>query len=207
MNIFDKAVSQNKVSSEADLKKLFRLLVKRVHPDYSGNSRDFIELKKDYDISLLQLRDKVLRNKTVSNKLYTIKECTDIFIDLLASSFPIEEKARNSNTLYIKRVNTLNTALTAINKIHYNLIFSVEKEMLELKHNTGMVEQDYKKVLIFLYGYFDCLFSKGINNKAYIKKEYGNILKILEGRNMVQTIVLFDLLIDINFKSEGEIKQ
>lgn len=71
MNIFDIAVSQNKVSSEADLKKLFRLLVKRVHPDYSGNSCDFIELKKDYEVSLLQ----ILERKNMAQ--------TMIFFDLI----------------------------------------------------------------------------------------------------------------------------
>lgn len=198
MKIFENAIINNKITTEKELKDLFRKLVKRVHPDSSGskiNNESFIQLRDDYELSL-----KLLSNTnatTIKSEIHLNKiECIHVFLELICSNFPLEAKARSKNVLYIKRINTLNSALFSLEEKYHDLLIDAEKELLELKHNTGMVKQEYKIVQMYFYSYLDFIFSRGLNSKSHIVKEYGNILTILKNRNMSKTIIFINWLLE-----------
>ena len=180
------------------MKKLFRQLAKKVHPDCSGipvNDEIFIKLKNDYEISLKLLDKKII------NQIYTVKhlnknECIHLFLELLAGNFPLGIETRNKNKLYINRISKLNSELNNLLDSSDNLFLQVESEILGLKKNTGMIKQEYSTLRIYFYSYLDYTYSQGLSNQTYLLNEYQNILVILENRKMIKTILFINWLLD-----------
>ncbi len=108
----------------------------------------------------------------------------------------METETKNKNKLYINRVLDLTTALNYYINDCKDLFVLFEAEMLTLKLNTGMVEQDFNKVKLYLYSFLDYTYSQGFNAKPYLVKEYLNILAILKRCTMLNSLKFINWLIE-----------
>lgn len=227
MNIFEKTIREGGIHSESDLKKLFRTLAKKTHPDAgiagaaqvrgasvntetvitpgSAESLDahFINLKNDFDSARILLREFNKAKKKTKNtgmdipdaQVLSREECIDIFIDLLASNFPVDIGVRNKNKLYGKRIAKLNETLSRMGDGFTDLFLRFETEMYALRGKTTISNQPFAVVKSYLYRFLDFTLFPGINNRNYLSIGYDQVYAIFKSRDMNNAVVFLNWLV------------
>ncbi len=203
MNLFRRAIEEGSVSSERDLRLLYRKLAKRMHPDVSGPAAGvagherFIHLKADYDRALRFLAARGAGTaESVEQRAATREECIFLFKELMASNFPVDRGIRNANRMYRKRIRRLNEGLSDLDRTHADLFLRFERELYALRGKTAIMNQPYILVKLYLYRFSDYVsFPNGIT-KNFLIHEYGQVQDIFRNRNMDASAAFLDWLVE-----------
>lgn len=193
MSIFDKYINENTITSETDLKRLFWWIAKKIHPDVTSldcNNDKFIQLKHDYD----QACNKIIDHAVGQCENIGRKDCINLFIDVMASNFPIDKNINNK--IYSQRIERLNKWLNNINPNSRDLFKKFEREMYQLKGSTVISNHLFNVVKLYLYKYCDYTYLPNKNNKNYLTKEYELMYEICSSRHMYASIQFVNWLVE-----------
>jgi len=196
MNIFIKYINENKITSESDLKRVFWRLSKKIHPDITSielNNDQFIKLKNDFDQAKLLLAKpsiKVIK----SRQMFCKEDCISIFLDLMASNFPIEKTIKNY--IYNQRIELLNICLNQLIPTEIDLFYKFQEEMYLLKGESTISNHLFGSVKMYFYRYCDYIYLKNKNNKNYLIIGYNLIYEIFESKQMYNGIKFINWLVE-----------
>lgn len=176
MNLFFGRISAGRIATEADLKRAYRLLAKRLHPDRAaGDSsaaagpgrphQDFIRLKADYDEAAAWLAARNRRTASGENPVRpdaaraaeaprppaTVARCLGLFVDLVASGFPADPRVRASNKAYLRRVRELEAAVDALGSAYAGLFSRAEADVYRLKESAAAFNEPYGAAVLHFY--------------------------------------------------------
>jgi hypothetical protein len=200
MNVFLESIQSGKVSDERQLKRLYRMLAKKLHPDISAERNDkdaFIRLKNDYELAIdfLAANQTIVktaaRKKKQEHRKPDFSRCAELFSELMAQNFPIDERARGG--LYLARITELNTEIGLFGAEYENLFLAAESELYKLKGKSVVLNHEFNVVILYLYNLSDCFRNKTIFAKIYVKNSYANVIGVLHGRNADNTVKFIDL--------------
>lgn len=200
MNVFLESIQSGKVSDERQLKRLYRLLAKKLHPDVTAGITDkdaFIRLKNDYEraldfISANQPYVKAAaRKKPQERRKPDFTRCAELFAELMAQNFPIDERARGG--LYLARINEMNAEIGLFGAEYENLFLATESELYKLKGNSVVLNHEFNVVILYLYNLSDCFRNEAVFSKTYVRNSYANVIGILRDRNADNTVKFIDL--------------
>lgn len=202
MNVFLESIQSGKISGERQLKRLYRALAKKIHPDAAGGTTDkgaFIRLTSDYERALAFLGERqssatsAARQRPRSRPKPDFGRCAELFAELMAQNFPIDERARGG--LYLARVNELNAEIGLYGPKFENLFLAAESELYRLKGNSVVMNHEFNVVHLYLYNLSDCFRSGALFAKTYVRNSYASVVEILRGRDADATIALVDLFV------------
>ncbi len=174
--------------TESELKRLFWIAARQVHPDLSGkDSTLFVSLKRDYDeASALLKRDPGAlpsRGGCVDRA-----SCEEQFIELLSSNFPADQRVRAKNGFYRKRILRLNADLGVLDGRMKDLFLAFEEELYRLKGPSVVSNHPYGLVKLFLYRYADYLRLPNRVNRNFLLQGYRVVVDVLESRGMTHSL-------------------
>mgnify|MGYP000922323184 CR=1 FL=1 len=183
MNVFQKYYDEGKIKTVSDLKKIYRITAKKIHPDIVGieaSSNSFLRLKNDYDEMFKLVIVSNNNDIKVDVIKYTRRETIELFMDIEATGFFLDSRSKYSK-LYVKRLNQFNEILKSSNIKNVTDIRIVEKEINELRS----INSDYFltiKLLIenvLYYHYEPRKFIKASIDKLYedFKKKSGKVIR------------------------------
>jgi len=197
MNIFIEALKDRKVTTEIELKRMFWRLAKKLHPDITkveNNNYLFISLKSQYDVAHSELNNQIKEIKK-NSKSPDRNICMQLFVDLIASNFPIDRKVKNQNKMYCARLDELNKELGRFGNEYNNLINSVELEMNKLRGKTTVSNHEFNLVKLYFYRISDYYYLKTKNTENYLRIGYDMIIDIFRKRNMEKSILFVNWLV------------
>ncbi|MDZ3956297.1 molecular chaperone DnaJ [Bacillus thuringiensis] len=91
-----------KVATLEDLKKQYKKLAKKFHPDCGGDAKTFIEMKKEYDSMFERLNKGKEKADTFQNIIDSISKYNDIEIEIIGTwvwvtgnTYPIRKELNN----------------------------------------------------------------------------------------------------------------
>ncbi len=154
-NIFCDPIHNGKISSPAQLKRCFRVLAVKVHPDTSanrdGNDR-FIKLEEDYREAqaFLSQPGAKLRAAHMSNDAFAVskpsrktasrEQIYGDFFELEASNFPINLPPERRSKPYKERIISFNEEIAHLNVLGGKSFLDVECELYELREDWKLFD-------------------------------------------------------------------
>lgn len=123
MNVFLELVEKRSVVSEEGLKRVYRSLVKRLHPDSGGDAlkpADLDKLKAEFREALARLseiesaRDSARARAALSGAAMSREDFLEEFRDLVARGFPLRRRAAEKNKEYRKCIQRCAAHLAAV---------------------------------------------------------------------------------------------
>jgi hypothetical protein len=190
MNIFIAYVESGQAATESDLRRIFWSLAKKTHPDATGIDSDsevFKKIKEDYDASLEYLKKKnrePVKKGPAGTHRITKDECIDIFLELIASNFPIDRSIREKNSIYLQRMARLNGGIALLDPSRKDLLLAFEQELYGLRGDSVISNHPYTMVKLFLYRYLDYRQFSNANNRRYIVQNRDAIFALFEEKGM-----------------------
>ena len=200
MNVFLESIQSGKISNERQLKRLYRMLAKKLHPDvtaWQNDKESFIRLKDDYEqaidfLAASQPREKAAaQKKPQGHRKPDFIRCAELFAELMAQNFPIDERARSG--LYLARIDELNTEIGLFGAKFENLFLGTEKELYKLKGKSVIMNHEFNVVILYLYNLSDSFRNDALFSKTYVRNSYANVIGILRERSATNTAQLIDL--------------
>jgi hypothetical protein len=194
VNIFTKEIDSGRIASEPELKRRFWKLAKQLHPDaqsVQSNHERFIRLKDDFDAALALLKTAAPPSTAEPAALRATRQggapdralCLRLFIDLMASNFPVDRSIRGRK-IYLARVERLNTELGRFGAAYGNLFLAFEEEMYALKGKTTVANHEFNLMKLYLYRSADYFSTGSRNSRHYLAGGFDQIQGILSARNM-----------------------
>jgi hypothetical protein len=201
MNIFDESIASGRIANEHDLKVLFWILAKKLHPDITASSageRAFVQLKKNFDeaaerMSLSKIGEAPGDTPARSRD---IEKCRSLFSDLIASNFPTTIKEGNKK--YASRIAELNEEINLFGKAHTDLFVDSEKELLRIRGDSIISNHAFNLIRLYFYNMSDFFITGNYFSRLYLRNSYSPVIASLRERDALRTIHLIDgLLADL----------
>lgn len=182
MNIMLDYVKVGKIQNAVDLKKLYRSLILKTHPDISKNDNstaEFIKIQNQYKEAQAYIDNGLLADNQPKN--FQITDILNIFFELVALGYP-SGNIKHKN--YSKRLSKLST-LYDLNLPKGNANFdSIQRDISQLKGNSINPGIEFNTVRNYLY----LLQSYYHNSFKYIRPTLENeqliITRILTNQNL-----------------------
>jgi hypothetical protein len=157
MNIFLDLVEKRSVTSAEGLKRVYRSLVKRLHPDSSGESGkavDLDKLKLDFHEAERRLEE-IAADRTVGGKgeeagAFSKAELIEEFRELLARGFPIGRKAAEKNKEYRKSIQRCSSLLSSAFG-QKDFLAALDSQFAEIKRTLPFAWRNSMQILWNLF--------------------------------------------------------
>jgi hypothetical protein len=150
---------RGRISTQEDLKRVYRLLAKRIHPDILGSNianEHFVRLKDEFDACAARIaRDATgtqrLRadpNQANTQQVYTRRDVIELLIEIEATGFFLNDGRTKRSRLYRARLVRFNRILGTLGIDQVHDIFAIENSLCRLR-----VEDDdiYESVKLIMY--------------------------------------------------------
>lgn len=184
MNVFREPIAKGEIASEADLKRAFRTLALRLHPDtcLEGASADrFRKLRRDYDEALRERGWD--RSPPAPGESFRFETCVELFGELVGSNFPADPRVGRTNRAYRRRADHLDALLGTLGGEYAGLFRKAEEELETLRGDDIVDNPDFNLVKIFLCNLYDWLSSRHRFSGHYIRTAYPGVQEILDRRS------------------------
>lgn len=198
MNLFREHIAQGRISSESELKRLFRILALKLHPDTcldQNTAERFLALKRDYDEALRERGWETARAETKSPESFSFDLCADLFGELVAGNFPAAPKVKAANKMYRARLERLNAEIGVLGGDWVDMFKRVEQEMLVLRGDSVVSNHAFNLVKIYFCNLYDSIFLKHPFSKAYVRNSYGLVAGVLRESGCAETVRFIDLML------------
>ncbi len=212
MNLFEEMLDKNRMYTSDELRRLFWRLAKKLHPDANSvqaNHEMFIRLKSDYDKALAGMGAGKGRMKAdaafgmpPARGGPSREICVDLFLDLLASNFPMDNGIRRSK-VYLARIERMNTEFAKFGPEYRDVFLAFEKEMCVLKGGKTVANHEFNVVKLYFYRYSDFTYMKTKNNRNYLVMGYRLVHDILKGTHMTNSIFFLGWLVGDIVKTDA----
>jgi len=195
MNIFEKAIGEGRIETDEDLKRLFWKLAKRLHPDVSAlesGHEKFIELKRQYDaaVVILAAHKRITRRRLPPDRESTVR----IFVELVACGFPLDRSIREHKG-YLSRMKDFDRRLAESDNDFAGLIYAAERELLELKGSTTIMNHDFNLVQMYLFRFSDYTYFPTKNTLLFLRNEFAAVSEVFERHGIKSVAVLINWLV------------
>jgi hypothetical protein len=200
MNIFDKLILEGKIASLPELRRYYRALASKAHPDTSkreGSHETFIKLKKDYEQAesrLARLQDPENRRRKPSKP--TREEIYHSFWDIEASGFPVDRSVRESSRAYRERIRIFSRQLGAYWARPNPAFEEIENELYEIRGDDIIDNPLFGKIRMIFYN----IVSWHQNPTAFcanaLEKWRGEICPELDARDLQAIKAFLSWLVD-----------
>lgn len=183
MNVFREPIEKGDITSEAGLKRAFRALALRLHPDtcLAGDAAErFLRLRRDYDEALRERGWH--RPAPAPGEPFSFEACVDLFGELVGGNFPADPRVGRTNRAYRQRAERLDTLLGSLGGDYIGLFRKAEGELETLRGDDIVDNPDFNLVKIFLCNLYDWLSSRHRFSGHYVRTAYPRVREILDRR-------------------------
>jgi hypothetical protein len=188
MNIFSKYIDEGRVKTQEELRKQFRILAKRLHPDASTLDESgalFIRLKRDFEAAKAELSKPVPDSPLP--RIVSREEFYQAFWELEASSFPVDGRIRKASKTYTRRVAEFAKLLDGLDKPPDCSFSDVERELYELR-DRGIIDNPlFGRIRMIFYNLITWHLEPRKFTRQALEKWMGEIDGELEGLGMGAT--------------------
>ena len=196
MNVFREPIEKGDITSEACLKRAFRALALRLHPDtcLAGDVAErFLRLRRDYDEAL---RERGWDHPPPGpGEPFSFDACVGLFGELLGSNFPADPRVSRTNRAYRRRAERLDSLLGNLGNGYIGLFRKTEGELETLRGDDIVDNPDFNLVKIFLCNLYDWLSSRHRFSGHYVRTAYPRIREILDRRACPSAARFVDFLV------------
>lgn len=197
-NIFDKLILEGKIASVVELRRYYRSLAARVHPDISrlqGSHEAFLRLKKDYEAAVSKIGQGG-RGGTGKKAAPTREEIYHAFWDIEASGFPVDPSIRDSSRAYGDRIESFSRQLRAYGALPDHGFEEIERELYEIRGDDIIDNPLFGKIRMIFYNIISWHQDPKAFTKAALAKWRSEIVPELEARNLRATKAFLTWLMD-----------
>lgn len=205
MNVFRERIDTGEISSEADLKRVFRALALRLHPDtcLDGASADrFRKLRRDFDEALRERGWD--RPPPAPGEPFSFTACVELFGELVGSNFPADPRVSRTNKAYRRRAERLDALLGTLGGGYAGLFRKAEAELETLRGDDIVDNPDFNLVKIFLCNLYDWLSSRHGFSGNYVRAAHPGIREILSRRGCPAAARFVDFMVTGGARRTGE---
>jgi hypothetical protein len=155
---------QGRISTLEELKRVYRLLAKRIHPDILGsNTADehFVLLKNEFDACAARMAQDAIgihplqadTHHVHTNQVYTRRDVIELLIEIEATGFFLNDGRTKRSRLYQARLVRFNRILgtLGIDKVHD--IFAIEKSLCRLRVEDDDIYESVKRIIYNIVAY------------------------------------------------------
>ncbi|MDX9958156.1 MAG: hypothetical protein RBT68_06910 [Spirochaetia bacterium] len=155
---------KGRISTLEDLKRVYRLLAKRIHPDILGTTtanERFVRLKDEFDVCAARIvRDAIgihpLRADTLSiksHRVYSRRDIIELLIEIEATGFFLNDGRTRRSRLYHDRLVRFNRILGTLGIDQVHDIFNIEKSLCRLRVEDDDIYESVKLVMYNIVAY------------------------------------------------------
>jgi len=200
MNIFDKPIGEGRITSLRELRRCYRALAAKTHPDASAaddSHESFIRLKKDYE----EAASRLARRRGSGNAIRmapkpTREEVYHSIWDLVSSGFPVDPSVRLSSKAYRERIRAFSRQLEAYWGAPNPAFEDIEGELYEIRGADIIDNPLFGKVRMVFY----TIVSWHLNPRAFAAQAMGKwIVEIgpeLDARGLPAAKAFLSWLVD-----------
>lgn len=203
MNRFIDLISQQRIKTKDELKRTFRELVKKAHPDtgfLGDNGEVFKQIMREYREATECFDDYAPRIEKAkeSERIYDRTSMLESFCFLITRCFPLNKREMEQNGGYVQDYREMAAQLKSLERDRLNLFLDFEK--IALKHKeanrlrTGYdaVHANIQSILYMISSYYytrNPIYLNGIEHSLGVV----NANASFSGKNTVQGFVEFIL--------------
>jgi len=191
-NTFKPLIESHRIDSYEDLRRYFRVLAKRLHPDSASELDDgtrFRILVDDFEDARLMLEQAEEPPRKISRE-----DIYSAIWDLEACGFPLDSRVRKSFPLYEKRIEEFDKMLKTYGAIEPYTFRQVEAELNALR-DLGIVDNPLFGVIrMILYNLVSWHLEPKRFTKVALLRWYADIEGELLDRHMVGAKAFFNWL-------------
>jgi hypothetical protein len=197
MNVFKKLIASDTIRNRSDLKKYFWIMAKKLHPDLSnieGSEKGFIKLKKDFDDALSEMPD---REELLGDRgIPTRKEIIGLFLDIEASSFPVDIRIRHQSRVYRKRIEEFSKRIRKYEPGGVDDFDGVEDELYAIRGENIVDNPLFGIIRMIFYNVCSFHYYPTAHTKRAVDKWYSEIREELGNRGFPRVQAFLKWLVD-----------
>lgn len=150
---------QGRISTYEDLKRVYRLLAKRIHPDILGSGiadEHFVRLKDEYDACAARMAREATSTQPFragARQVYSRREVIELLIEIEATGFFLNDGRTKRTKLHRARLVRFNRMLATLGIAGVRDIFAIEKALCRLRVEDREIYESVKLIMYNIVAY------------------------------------------------------
>jgi hypothetical protein len=159
MSSFQTMYEQGRLSTLEDLKRVYRLLAKRIHPDILGNNaanEHFVRLKAEFDTCAARMKFDAASIQPIQKEnpqVYSRREVIELLIEIEATGFFLNDGRTKRTRLHRARLVRFNRMLGTLGIAGVRDIFAIEKALCRLRVEDRDIYESVKLIMYNIVAY------------------------------------------------------
>ena len=150
---------QGRISTLEDLRRVYRLLAKRIHPDILGSGiadAHFVRLKDEFDACAARMARDAATSQPLpseSRQVYSRREVIELLIEIEATGFFLNDGKTKRTRLHRARLVRFNRMLGTLGIAGVRDIFAIEKALCRLRVEDREIYESVKLIMYNIVAY------------------------------------------------------
>ena len=154
MKSLERMYEQGRIQSLDELKKIYRILAKHIHPDIIGSGvaeEHFVHLKDEFDACAALIARKT--DSIQAARTYSRREIIELLIEIEATGFFLHDARTRRTKLYQERLVRFNRMLGSLNIDQVRDIFAIEQALCRLRVEDRDIYDSVKLIMYNIVAY------------------------------------------------------
>jgi hypothetical protein len=159
MKSLESMYEQGRINTLEDLKRVYRLLAKRIHPDILGSGiaeAHFVRLKDEFDACAARIAREtagIQPPQADSRQVYSRRDVIELLIEIEATGFFLNDGRTKRTSLHRARLVRFNRMLGSLDIDQVRDMFAIEKALCRLRIEDRDVYESVKLILYNIVAY------------------------------------------------------
>jgi hypothetical protein len=194
MNLFKELIVSGRIRTKDDLKKYYRRLAIKLHPDSANNDfsdEPFMQLHDDYEEARSWVSEYPEPRRVVKRE-----EILQLFWELIASGFPVDISIRGTSKLYLARIAVLSSLISEYGPLGEYSFADLEEEMYAIRGDDIVSNLLFGKIRMIFYNVVAWHLEPRKFTRKAIEKWFAEIGEELIERRFVASYAFIKWLVD-----------
>ena len=159
MSSLESMYEQGRIRTMEELKQIYRLLAKRIHPDILGSGiadEGFVRLKDEFDACAARMTREGMDMQPLrvdTRRIYNRREVIELLIEIEATGFFLNDGRTRRTKLHRARLVRFNRMLGTLGINQVRDIFAVEKALCRLRVEDRDIYESVKLIMYNIVAY------------------------------------------------------
>ena len=159
MSSLESMYEQGRICTLEELKKVYRVLAKRIHPDILGNgiaNEHFVRLKDEFDACAARMAREATEVQPLradARRSYSRREVIELIIEIEATGFFLNDGKTRRTKLHRARLVRFNRMLGTLGIAEVRNIFGIERALCRLRVEDWDIYESVKLIMYNIVAY------------------------------------------------------